>query len=133
MALPWVRLDANIASHDKILDLLADPSPKRHQAAMSYMFSIAWSGGHGTDGRIPNTALPFVHGTSNTASLLCKYRLWEARTADWLIVNYAERQELDIVTASKQEARRIASEKANCSRWHGKGCWTSKGCSREVA
>lgn len=133
MALPWVRLDSNIGSHDKILDLLSDPSPKKWQAAASYMFSIAWSGGHGTDGRIPKTALPFVHGTESTAKILCKYRLWEARTADWLIVNYAERQELDVVTASKQEARRIASEKANCRRWHGKTCWTSTGCSREVA
>lgn len=131
MALPWVRLDSNIGSHDKILALLADPSPKRWQAFASYMVSIAWSGGHGTDGQIPKTALPFVHGSDATAKLLCKYRLWEARTADWLIVNYSERQELDIVTASKQEARRISAEKANCRRWHGKDCWTSTGCSRE--
>lgn len=131
MALPWVRLDSNIATHDKMLDLLGDPSTKRHQAAMSYMFSIAWSGGHGTDGRIPKAALPFVHGNEMTAKLLCKYRLWEARTADWLIVNYAERQELDVVTASKVEARRISAEKANCHRWHGKTCWSAKGCSRE--
>lgn len=131
MALPWVRIDSNIASHDKILALLSDPSAKRHQAALSYVFGIAWCGGHGTDGAIPKAALPFVHGTDSTARLLCKYRLWEARTADWLVVNYAERQELDIVTASKAEGRRIAAEKANCTRWHGKGCWTPKGCSRD--
>lgn len=131
MALPWVRLDTNIATHDKILDLLGDSSTRRWQAASSYVFSIAWSGGHGTDGRIPKAALPFVHGNESTAKLLCKYRLWEARTADWLIVNYAERQELDVVTASKVEARRIAAEKANCTRWHGKNCWSAKGCSRE--
>lgn len=131
MALPWVRLDANIATHDKILDLLGDPSPKRWQAAASYMFSIAWSGGHGTDGRVPKAALAVIHGTEATAKLLCAYRLWEPATGAWHIVNYSERQELDIVTASKQEARRVAAEKANCSRWHGKGCWTGKGCSRE--
>lgn len=131
MALPWVRLDTNIASHDKILELIGDPSPRRWQALSSYMFSIAWSGGHGTDGRIPKAALPMIHGNETTARLLCAHRLWEAQTAAWQIVNYAERQELDVVTASKVEARRIAAEKANCSRWHGKGCWTAKGCSRE--
>src|SRR5437868_7186513 len=61
MSLPWVRLDSNIASHDKILALLSDPSPKRWQAAASYMFALGWSGDHGTDGRIPQAALPFVH------------------------------------------------------------------------
>lgn len=132
MALPWVRLDANIATHDKVLDLLGDPSTKRWQAMTSYMFSIAWSGGHGTDGRIPKAALPVIHGTETTARLLCAYRLWEPATNAWLIVNYAERQELDVVTASKVEARRISAEKANCSRWHGKNCWIPrKGCSRE--
>lgn len=131
MALPWVRLDSNIGSHDKILALLDDPSAKKWQAFASYMVSVAWSGGHGTDGRIPKAALPFIHGTEMTARLLCKYRLWEAQTSAWSIVNYAERQELDVVTASKIEGRRIASEKANCARWHGKTCWTNKGCGRE--
>lgn len=132
MALPWVRLDSNIAAHDKILDLLNDPSPRKWQAVASYMFSIGWSGGQGTDGRIPRAALPMVHGTETTARLLCKYRLWEARTADWLIVNYAERQQLDAITAGKAEARRVAAEKANCTRWHGPLCWSAKhGCSRE--
>ncbi len=51
MGLPWVRLDSNIASHDKILHLLSDPSPKRWQAAASYMFAMAWSGGQGCTAR----------------------------------------------------------------------------------
>lgn len=125
MALPWVRLDTNIASHDKILSLLSDPSPRRHQSCMSYMFSIAWSGGHGTDGRIPKAALPFIHGNDTTARLLCKYGLWEARTADWLIVNYAERQELDVIAESKRALRSTIGKKAACVRHHDKdcGCW----------
>ena len=45
MGLPWVRLDANIATHDKMLALLADPSPQKWQAAASYMFALAWAGG----------------------------------------------------------------------------------------
>jgi hypothetical protein len=32
MALPWIRLDANIATHDKIVHLMLDPSAKKYQA-----------------------------------------------------------------------------------------------------
>lgn len=130
MALPWVRLDSNIGSHDKILDLLADPSPKRYQAAASYMFSIAWSGGQGTDGRIPRNALMFVHGNATTASLLCKYRLWEARTADWLIVNYADRQLSNEVAEELAEKRALGANKGGCRKNHGAECWRNGRCSR---
>lgn len=131
MALPWVRLDSSIASHDKILDLVNDASPKKWQAVASYMFSIGWSGEHGTDGRIPASALPFVHGTKATAALLVSYRLWTPATAGWEIVNFLTRQEMSAVTAGKQEAARVAGVKANCVRWHGKDCWTEQGgCSR---
>ena len=129
MSLPWVRLDSHIGSHDKILNLLADPSPKRWQAAFSYVTALGWAGDQGTDGAIPRVALAFVHGTTITARLLVVYRLWTETTTGWEIVNYAERQELTIVTAGKREARRLAAEKANCSRWHGPDCWTPKGCS----
>lgn len=129
MALPWVRLDSNISSHDKILSLLSDPSPKRWQAMTSYMFSLAWSGGHGTDGRIPKAALPFIHGTDATAKLLCAHRLWEARTADYVIVNYSLRQELDIVTEAKRAAQSLGGKKARCRSNHGPecGCWRLEG------
>lgn len=125
MALPWVRLDANIGSHDKILALASDPSPKRWQALASYMISLAWSGGHGTDGRIPTAALPFVHGTTTTARLLVKHRLWTEETAAWSIVNYDQRQELHIVTESKRVAQSLGGKKARCRTNHGPdcGCW----------
>jgi hypothetical protein len=128
MALPWVRLDANIASHDKMLHLLADPSPKRYQAAASYMFGLAWSGGTGTDGHIPVTALPFIHGTQVTARLLVKYHLWVEATAGWQIRNFDQRQELTIVSESKRAAQRAGALKANCRRFHGPdcGCWRNE-------
>jgi hypothetical protein len=129
MSLPWVRLDSHIASHDKILNLVSDPSAKRWQAAFSYVCALGWSGDQGTDGKIPRVALPFVHGTTQTARLLVTYRLWKETPNGWEIVNYAERQELSLVTAGKREMRRIASEKANCARWHGPTCWDGKGCS----
>jgi hypothetical protein len=132
VSLPWVRLDSHIGSHDKILNLLADPSPKRWQAAFSYTCALGWAGDQGTDGAVPRVALNFVHGTTTTARLLVVYRLWEETPTGWQIVNFMERQQLSSVTAAKQESRRVAAEKANCTRWHGKSCWTKEGgCSRD--
>jgi hypothetical protein len=127
MALPWVRLDSSIASHDKILALLSDPSPKRWQAAASYMFALGWSGVNGTDGVVPKAALMFVHGNADTARLLVKHRLWkEAETGTgWEIPNYADRQELTMVTEARRAAASLAGKKAACVRHHGPdcGCW----------
>lgn len=126
MALPWIRLDSSIASHDKILALLSDPSPKKWQAVSSYMFALGWSGEHGTDGRIPTSALPFIHGTAQTARLLVKYGLWiELDAGNYAIRNYAERQQLTVVTEAKRTAASIAGRKAACVRHHGPdcGCW----------
>ena len=125
MALPWVRLDSNIGSHDKILALLADPSPKKWQAYASYTTSLGWSGGQGTDGKIPATALPFVHGTAATARLLVKYRLWTEAVSGWEIVNFDQRQELNIVAEAKRAAQSMGGRKARCRTNHGEncGCW----------
>jgi len=134
MALPWVRLDSHIASHDKILGLTTDPSPKRWQAAFSYVCAIGWSGDQGTDGRIPTAALPFVHGNTATARLLVKHQLWDEGIGCWTIRNFATRQELAVVTAGKREMKRVAAEKGNCVRWHGPNCWKDgRGCTRDVA
>ena len=134
MALPWVRLDSHIASHDKILNLLSDPSPKRWQAAFSYVCALGWSGDQGTDGRVPPTALPFVHGTAATARLLVKHDLWDESLTGWTIRNFALRQELAVVTAGNREMKRMAAEKGNCSRWHGPKCWKEgAGCGRAIA
>jgi hypothetical protein len=122
MGLPWVRLDANIPNHDKILHLLSDPSAKRWQAAASYMFSFAWAGGHGTDGEIPTVALPYVHGTKDTARLLEKYHLWEATPNGWTIRNFVVRQELSIITEAKKTAQKLGGIKGNCIKYHGPDC-----------
>lgn len=125
MSLPWVRLDSNIASHDKITDLLSDPSSRKWQAAFSYTAALGWAGGHGTDGRIPTSALPFVHGTAQTARLLVKHRLWKEGTACWHIINYSERQQLAVVSEAKKKAQSIGGRKARCRENHGAdcGCW----------
>lgn len=133
MSLPWVRLDSHIASHDKILSLTSDPSPKRWQAAASYMFALGWSGQHGTDGAIPRTALPFIHATTTTARLLVMHGLWVETLTGWQIVNYADRQQLARVTAAKTKQASEAGQKANCARWHGSACWSpTLGCTKDV-
>jgi len=120
--LPWVRLDSSMPSHDKVLALLADPSPKRWQAMASIPFAICWSGEHGTDGFLPTTVLPFIHATKATAALCVKYGFWTPVENGWRIHNFAQRQELAVVTAAKKEAQRIGALKANCNRWHPPGC-----------
>jgi len=122
MSQRWVRLDANIGSHDKMLHLLSDPSKLRWQAALSYVFGLAWSGGQATDGFIPSAALPMIHGTQTTARLLVKYHLWVEATAGFRIPNFEQRQELSIITEAKRAAQRAGAVKGNCIRHHGPDC-----------
>ncbi|HET7386871.1 MAG TPA: hypothetical protein VFJ19_09450 [Nocardioidaceae bacterium] len=125
MSLPWVRLDSNIASHDKILSLLDDPSPKKWQAAFSYTCSIGYCGAQGTDGLIPFGALAFVHGTKATAGLLVSHFLWRPDPLGWTVPKFLERQQSQADSQRIRNARRVASSKGNCIRWHGEhcGCW----------
>lgn len=123
--LPWVRLDSNIHSHDKVLSLLDDPSPKKHHAFTLYICGLAWSCGHGTDGAIPKSALKAIHGTPVLARLLVKYRLWDESPAGWKIVNYADRQQLSDETYTVRKSQHLGGIKGNCVRHHGPdcGCW----------
>lgn len=129
MPLPWVRLDSNVAQHDKILGLIHDPSAKKWQAVSSYFFALAWSGGQGTDGYVPAYALGSVHGTPATARLLVKYRLWEEAVAGYKIKNYEARQELNVVAEAKRAAQAAGGRKARCRQNHGPecGCWKEVG------
>lgn len=131
MSLLWFRMDCHFASHDKMLALLSDPSPKRYQAGLSWAAAIGWSVSAGTDGRIPRHAFPFIHATEATARLLVKYRLWrELDPTTWEITNFAERQQTARVTEAKQAAAHKIATKGACTRWHEKGCWSEeRGCS----
>ena len=133
MGLPWFRVDSNIASHDKILALLSDPSPAKWQAFTSYICAIGWSSAAGTDGAVPKTALGFVHGTAKTARLLEKYRLWTEATAGFRIVNFDRRQQLSMIAEASSAAKSHAASKANCVRWHGDSCYVNGRCSKEAS
>lgn len=123
MGLPWVRLDTGIAHHDKIAALLMQRDGYR--AVAVYVFSLAWAGGQGTDGHIPEHVVPLLHGTTKTAEMLAQVGLWDEAPGGWQIRNYALRQELAEVTEQRDKAKKASSQKANCIRWHGKscGCW----------
>lgn len=133
MGLPWVRLDSNIATHDKILHLLTDPSTAKWQAAFSYVCALGWSGGQGTDGRIASVALGFVHGNAKTARLLVKYHLWKEAVAGYEIVNFNARQQTSDASEAIRTAQSAGGKRGNCIRHHGELCWKNGRCSREVA
>jgi hypothetical protein len=133
MALPWARMDTNIASHDKILALANDPSSKRFQALSAYLLSIPWSVGAETDGRIPAYALKTVFATPAVARLLVKHRLWSEETGAWRIVNFDKRNPTAAVSAAVTTKQQVGAAKGNCRRWHGDTCWRDGRCSREAS
>lgn len=125
MSLPWVRLESNIGTHDKILHLLSMKDGAK--AFVLYVSALGYAGGHATDGKIERCVLTVNHGTPRLAQLLVEARLWEYHAeggGHYQIRNWAQRQELAAVTALKQ----AAGSRAACIRWHGKGCgcWDAK-------
>jgi len=129
VSLPWVRLDSNIAHHDKVLWLISQPNGYR--AFSVYIFGLGYSGGQGTDGHIPPHALPSIHGTEKLAQMLVESRLWTFHeTGDgYRIHNYSDRQELALISESKRAAQRLSARRTNCKRYHGTGCecWKNDG------
>lgn len=124
MGLPWVRLDSNIASHDKILALLDERNGVK--AAWMYVCSLGYCGGHGTDGLVKFNVLPFVHGTKQLAGLLVQHGLLAPDPEGWRIPNWDERQQSSGDTGRVRAAQSAGARKANCVRWHGEdcGCWS---------
>jgi hypothetical protein len=123
MPLPWVRLDSNIASHDKILLALGQKDGAK--VAWMYVCSLGYSGGHGTDGLIPFAALGFIHGTKRLAEQAVEVGLWQIDREGWRIPNWALRQEESVTTERKRAAQSAAAIRTNCIRYHGQecGCW----------
>lgn len=115
MGLPWFRVDTNLPTHDKIIELVGVKGGKA--AAFVYLSSLAYSVGNGTDGLIRRAALPFVHGTPADARILAEARLWEVVEGGWRIRNFGTRQ---MVAASAQaitETRSEAGKKGAAKRW----------------
>jgi hypothetical protein len=121
MPLPWVRLDANIGTHDKILELLGERDGAK--AFVLYICALGYAGGHGTDGQIPKYALVVNHGSEKLARLLVNHRLWEYNgNGSYQIRNWDTRQQMQSTTDEIREKQSRGARKGNCERWHGKGC-----------
>jgi len=116
--LPWARLDSNLPSHDKVLELVG-VGARGKSAAFVYVCSLAYSVGQGTDGLIRRAALPFIHGTPADARLLVEARLWVPVEGGWQIVNFGTRQAVGMSSQVDQAARSEAARKSANARWHG--------------
>lgn len=100
MGLLWVRLDTQIPSNPKVLELVAR---KQHPAAFAYVCSLAYSGMHGTDGYIPETALPFIHATKAIANQLVAVGLWVPAPGGWVVHGWDEFQISDEAARKRRE------------------------------
>lgn len=114
MSLPWVRLDTAFPMNPKILALVED---KRWQAIASYVSGLAYAGAQGTDGFLPASCLPFVHGSKATADQLVNANLWVPQPGGWMINGWIEFQ----MSSEEHERRRKKAQAAAEIRWHGKG------------
>ena len=120
MTLPWVRLDSNFYTHDKVLWLIGQRDGYR--AVSVYVFSMGYAGGHATDGFIPRHVLPIIQGSDKVAQMLVEARLWEYADGGYQIRNWDTRQELAVITEAKRAASRLGARKTNCRRYHGPDC-----------
>jgi hypothetical protein len=121
LALPWVRLDTQFPSNPKVLELVAR---KRHPAAFAYLCSLAYAGQHGTDGYIPEAALPFIHATKALANHLVEVGLWVPSPGGWLIHGWDEFQ----ISDEEAKRRRERAQNAAAKRWEN----TKKGHLRGI-
>lgn len=113
MALPWVRLDTGFPLNPKVLMLVED---KKWQAIAVYVSGLAYSGTHGTDGFLPASCLPFIHGTRRQALDLCEVGLWKAVSGGWVINGWHEFQPSSEEHKERSQRARAAAEQ----RWRKK-------------
>lgn len=123
MGLPWVRLDTAFPHNPKLLSLLGEKDGYR--AALVYVCGLAYSGAQGSDGYIPEAALPFIHARRADADRLVAYNFWQKSPGGWEINDWAEFQQSSEETQARKGRLQDRSRKANCVRWHGQdcGCW----------
>ena len=106
----WVRLECSFPRNPKVLDLV---HAKGFRAVTAYIAGLAYSGEHGLDGFLPESALPYLHATTATASQLVAVGLWDPQHGGWDIHDWADYQ-----PTSEQVERRKAAAKRNAeARW----------------
>lgn len=111
MSLPWVRLDTQFAHNPKVLQLIGD---KAQAAIVTYVCALGYAGAHGTDGYIPATALPFIHGTRRQAQQLVAVGLWHESPGGYTINDWDEYQRSSLEAVERREKAQLAA----MARWH---------------
>lgn len=122
MGLNWVRLDTGFPTNPKVLQLA---NQRQHRAIAVYVLGLAYAGGHGTDGFLPDAALPVIQGGKKEAAALVEAALWHPCMGGWQINGWDEYQPSTKEMQQRKEALRRGSAKGNCIRRHGPdcGCW----------
>lgn len=109
--LSWVRVDTNLHSNHKVLNLLGERGGDH--ALCVYIFSLGHSAAHGTAGFIPATALGLFHGKPRDAALLTSVGLWDSLRGGWEIHDWLEYQP----TTEDAMKRSERAKKAADARW----------------
>ena len=112
MGLAWVRLDTHFVTNPKILYLVED---KKFRAAFAWVASLAYAGGHGSDGFVPYSALGPLHATQADAKSLVEVGLWLECPGGWEINSRSEAQQSNEET----QLRKKRAKDAAMARWHG--------------
>jgi hypothetical protein len=109
MGMNWVRVEAQLASNPKMLQL-TDSNDFR--AISVWVFGLCYSGGHGLEGFIPRSALMFLHGRPKDAQSLVTVGLWHVVPGGWEINGWKEFQPTnDEVAARTEKAKRAAAQR----------------------
>lgn len=107
MGLPWVRLDTSMPDNPKILGVLAERDG--HRSAFVWICCLTYAGKHGTDGFIPKSAMPFVHGRSSDFARLVASNALRVVPGGWEIPGWGEFQESNEETQKRSERARHAA------------------------
>lgn len=109
VGLPWIRVDSTLPANPKVLQLLA---ARQHKAINVYVFGLTWTGHQGTDGYIPEYALPMIHATRKDAQLLVEVGLWHEAPHGWTVNGWGDYQ-----PSPEARARTLRGlEKARCTK-----------------
>lgn len=118
--LPWFRMDTDIYVNDKILEIVDEHGTKGKAAIAVYLFALAYSSAHLTDGLVKRGILRAVHGSPQDARLLVDAGLFETHPDGWIIHSYYAHQ------PSRKTAEELSQERAENGRKGAEARWGKK-------
>jgi hypothetical protein len=113
--LPWIRLNTAFPSDPRLLSLVAERDGYR--AGLASVAAMAWSGAAGTNGYVPQVALPFIHARQAEAERLVRHGFWIPDAGGWQIPNWADEQQSGEYALAKAMERSEHARRAAQARW----------------